>query len=101
MDTGVRVEPPNDSEPPMPALPDPEPGYTWARLQGGPVDGQMILAPVEPHRSDLPTTMIGVLALVLDEAAETFTWERVRYVWRTSQRVPRPGEPWVYVAEQR
>jgi hypothetical protein len=83
----------------MRTLPDPEPGYTWARLEGGPMDGEVVLAPVEPHRSGLPRTMIRVLTLVLDEAAETFTWERVRYVWRTPQRVPRePGEPWVYVA---
>ena len=83
----------------MPLLPDPEPGYAWARLEGGPMDGEVILAPVEPNRSGLPAAMIRVLALVLDEAAETFTWERVRYVRPASQALPaQPGEPWPYVA---
>ena len=99
VDTGIRVELLNESERPMPTLPDPEPGYAWARLEGGPVDGQVILAPVEPQGSHVPAKMIRILALVLDEAAETFTWERVRYTWPASQRIPpKSGEPWVYVA---
>jgi hypothetical protein len=43
-------------------FPEPEPGYAWARLDGGPMDGELILAPVEAHRFNLPATLIGVLA---------------------------------------
>ena len=84
----------------MPQLPDPEPGYAWARLEGGPMDGEVILAPVEAHRANLPAKMIGVPAPVLDEAAETIAWEPVSYVWPSAQRIPpKPGELWVYGAD--
>jgi hypothetical protein len=58
-------------------LPDPEPGYTWARHEGGPLDGEVVLAPVEPHGRRLPALHIGVLAPLLDERAETIEWSPV------------------------
>jgi hypothetical protein len=86
----------------MPQLPDPEPGYAWARLEGGPLDGEVILAPVEAHRRNLPADLIGVLAPVLDEAAETLEWKPVTYVFPSRQPIPpRPGDVWVYVPAQR
>jgi hypothetical protein len=84
---------------PMLQLPDPEPGYAWARLEGGPLNGEIVLAPIEAHRRDLPAPLIGVLAPVLDEAAETIAWERVNYVCTSAQPIPpKSGDVWVYVA---
>jgi hypothetical protein len=34
------------------------------------MDGEVVLAPVEPHRSGLPKTMIRVLALVLERVGD-------------------------------
>lgn len=83
-------------------LPDPEPGYAWARLEGGPLNGEIVLAPVEAHRRNLPAPLIGVLAPVLDEADETIAWEPVSYLWAPVQPIPpKSGEVWVYVAAPR
>jgi hypothetical protein len=83
-------------------LPDPEPGSAWARLEGGPLNGEIVLAPIEAHRRNLPAPLIGVLAPVLDEAAETIAWEPVSYVCTSAQPIPpKQGEVWVYVAASR
>jgi|tagenome__1003787_1003787.scaffolds.fasta_scaffold20646809_3 hypothetical protein len=81
----------------MPKLPDPEPGYTWARLEDGPLGGEIILAPTEAHRRNLPASMIGVLAPVLDEVAETIEWSPVTYLC-PPQYPPKQDELWRYVS---
>src|SRR4051812_37147332 len=57
---------------PVSDRPPPQPGYALARLEGGPLDGELILAPLEEHRRNLPARYIGVLAPVLHEDEETF-----------------------------
>jgi hypothetical protein len=79
-------------------LPNPEPGYNWACLEGGPLDGEIILVPVEAHRFNLPATLIGVLAPVLDEDAETLAWEPVSYLCSSRQGNRPNRDVWVYVS---
>ena len=83
----------------MRRLPDPEPGFGWARLQRGPLDGTIALVPLEPHRGNLPARLVGFSdVLVLDETAETIEWTTASYLWLSGQPVrPKPGEVWVYV----
>lgn len=72
------------------------------RLKGGPLDGEVILAPVETHRRNLPARFVGVLAPVLYEDAETFEWCPITYLWPSAQPIPpRPGDVWVYVPARR
>jgi hypothetical protein len=59
--------------------------------------GEVILAPLEVHRFNLPATLIGVLAPVLDEHAEMMAWEPVSYLCSSRQAPPRDRDVWVYV----
>jgi hypothetical protein len=79
-------------------LPIPEPGFAWARLERGPLNGELILAPLEPERLSLPARVIAVLAPALDEAAETLAWEPTTYMFLsvTPTRARSGAKVWTY-----
>ncbi len=68
--------------------------YDLAELRGGPLDGQVVQAPV---RSDgRPEPVIGVPLQVLDERRELFWWDTGNYFMLPAANPPKRGEHWYY-----
>src|SRR3954447_962106 len=75
-------------------MPDGPGSYVPARLRGGPLDGQLVQAPVD--HTKLPAQVMGLPAPVLDEQTETFWWDTANY-FRMSLRLGwHPGDLWDY-----
>ena len=66
--------------------------YAPARLRGGPLDGQLVQAPLDP--SKLPASVIGLPVPVLDEQTELFWWHTADYFRLSTRTGWRPGDPW-------
>jgi hypothetical protein len=63
-----------------------------ARLRGGPLDGQLVQAPVD--QSKLPASVIGLPVPDLDEQTEMFWWDTANY-FRLSPRTGwHPDDSW-------
>jgi hypothetical protein len=70
--------------------------YEDAQLHGGPLDGEIVQAPVRERRRE-PARVIGLPVPVLDEQAETFSWNTANYLTSPRQNARRrEGEPWHY-----
>ena len=70
--------------------------YEPARLHGGPLDGDVIQAPIREGRRE-PERVIGLPVPVLDEATEMFWWDTANYFTSPGQNARRrDGEPWHY-----
>jgi hypothetical protein len=52
--------------------------YQPAQLHGGPLDGNVVQAPLREDQS-IPVRVIGVPVPVLDERTETFWWDTGNY----------------------
>ncbi len=65
--------------------------YQRAQLDGGPLAGDVILAPLRP-RYGLPEWRIGVPVPRLDEAAETLSWDTAVYLLPSAQPFPPPRD---------
>ena len=53
------------------------PRYALARLHGGPLDGDLVQAPLNQWR--MPVDVIGLPVPVLDEQTEMFCWDTANY----------------------
>jgi hypothetical protein len=70
--------------------------YQPAQLHGGPLDGDVVQAPLREDQS-IPVRVIGVPVPVLDERTETFWWDTGNYFCAAGANAGhRPGEPWHY-----
>jgi hypothetical protein len=69
------------------------PRHTLAQLHGGPLDGQIVQAPIEDGR---PVAVIGVPVPVLDETTERFWWDTGNYFMLPAANPPQPGHHWYY-----
>ena len=70
------------------------PIYELAKLHGGPLDGDVVQAPM---RSDhpVPERVIGLPVPVLDERTETMWWDTANYFFSPGANVDhRPGRLW-------
>jgi len=56
------------------------PTRVLAQLHGGPLDGDIVQAPLRGDGSLLPSDVLAVPVPVLDERSETFWWDTARYV---------------------
>jgi hypothetical protein len=68
--------------------------YEPAKLHGGPLDGDVVQAPM---RSDhpVPERVIGLPVLVLDERTEMVWWDTGNYFYAHGANVDhRPGRLW-------
>ena len=75
--------------------------YVLVELQGGPLDGDVVQAPVVDR--GWPANVIGLPVFVLDEATETFGWDTGNYFrhyfpgrggrWRYAYSRTLPGYP--------
>jgi hypothetical protein len=66
--------------------------YNLSELHGGPLDGQMVQAPVRDDGQ--PEPVIGVPVPVLDEARELFWWDTGNYFMLPAANPPKPGGHW-------
>jgi hypothetical protein len=72
------------------------PNYDLARLEGGPLAGDVIQVPLRAGYP-LPEARIGVPVPVLDEARETLSWDTATYLFPSVQAIPRRrGQLWRY-----
>jgi hypothetical protein len=72
------------------------PHYQPAQLHGGPLDGDLVHAPLRDDQP-VPVRVIGVPVPVLDEHTETFWWDTGNYLWAAGANARRrPDEPWHY-----
>ena len=68
--------------------------YNLAELHGGPLDGQVVQAPVRADGQ--PERVIGVPVPVLDERRELFWWDTGNYFFLPGANPPKPGRHWWY-----
>jgi hypothetical protein len=68
------------------------PRYVPARLHGGPLDRQLVHAPID--HTKLPAHVMSLPVPVLDEQTETFGWDTANYVRMSLRSGWRPGDPW-------
>ena len=68
--------------------------HNLAQLHGGPLQGQIVQAPVRDDGR--PVDVIGVPVPVLDEATETFSWDTGNYFYLPAANPPKPGHYWYY-----
>src|SRR3954470_4171083 len=66
--------------------------YVLARLHGGPLDGQLVHAPID--RGRLPAHVVGLPVPALDEQDETFWWDTANYFCMSLRAGWRTGDPW-------
>ena len=69
--------------------------YVLAQLHGGPLDGEVVQAPLKPD-SRWPADVIGVPVPHLDEATERFWWDTGNYFLLSAASPPKRGEHWWY-----
>src|SRR3954464_2696681 len=55
------------------------PTYATVHLQGGPLGGTLAQAPLRGDGTSVPVNIIGLPVPVLDERAETFSWDTANY----------------------
>ena len=70
------------------------PRYALARLHGGPLDGDLVQAPLNQWR--MPADVIGVPVPVLDEQTEMFWWDTANYCSGSLPPRWRPGDAWPF-----
>jgi hypothetical protein len=72
------------------------PHYQPAQRHGGPLDGDLVHAPLRDDQP-VPVRVIGGPVPVLDEHTETFWWDTGNYFWAAGANARRrPDEPWHY-----
>jgi hypothetical protein len=64
--------------------------YNLAELHGGPLDGQLVQAPI--GEDGRPERVIRVPVPVLDEARELFWWDTGNYFMLPAANPPKTGE---------
>src|SRR3954465_10130841 len=71
------------------------PTYATVHLQGGPLGGTLAQAPLRGDGTSGPGNIIGLPVPVLDERAETFSWDTANYFLMPPVDGPwRPGGKW-------
>jgi hypothetical protein len=65
-----------------------------ARLEGGPMDGCLVQAPLDEWRR--PASVTGLPVPVLDEQTEMFWWDTANYISAPLPDRWHPGDPWPY-----
>ena len=68
--------------------------YQLVELHGGPLNGQLVQAPVAADGR--PEPVIGVPVPVLDQARELFWWDTGTYFMLSAANPPKRGGCWWY-----